>query len=56
MQSVSHALFQLSLPATQEVSSIITFVLHGPEEDTGEVTAKPTLHRIIRATNHEEDI
>lgn len=36
-----HVHYPNGLPATHEVSSIITFVLH-PEEDTGEVTAKPT--------------
>lgn len=37
---VSRALFQRRLPAAHEVTSIITLVLP-PEEDTGEVTAKP---------------
>lgn len=55
MQKVSRALPQLSLPATHEVSSIITFVLH-PLKDTGEVTAEPTLHRVIAATSHEQDV
>lgn len=49
-QRVSRALSR-GLPATHEVSSIITSALR-PEEDTGEVTAKP--RQVTGATNHEQ--
>lgn len=47
-----HVHYTVKPPATHEVSSIITLVLHPPKEDTGEVIAKPHTPQKVCLDHH----